>query len=184
MPDLCRREDAPSLRCRVTAATRSTTTGPVSSRNVGCRVSGNPGTYDTVIVSVNTDHKLFVPGILAVFFPDDSSRRCFAAAFVGSQVFAVSCSCGRRSRSSSSGRRGVAVAIACSHCTGRSTTSRRGARNSAATPFVWSDRPTRRAAAIVVLNSCRFVVQPRPVVCKHRATAVTPVVRPKTWGAR
>jgi TadE-like protein len=53
---------------------------PVSSRNFGCPVNGQPGTYDKVIVYVEARHKLLVPGLFGVFFNNDSSPKLVATA--------------------------------------------------------------------------------------------------------
>jgi Flp pilus assembly protein TadG len=53
---------------------------PVSSRNFGCPVGGSPGTYDKVIVYVEANHKLLVPGIFGVFFSNNSSPKMTATA--------------------------------------------------------------------------------------------------------
>jgi hypothetical protein len=53
---------------------------PVSSRNFGCPVGNTPGTYDKVIIYVETNHKLLVPGIFGVFFQNNSTPKMVATA--------------------------------------------------------------------------------------------------------
>jgi len=53
---------------------------PVSQRSYGCPVNGQPGNYDKVIVLVQANHKLLVPGLFSVFFNNDSSPKFNAVA--------------------------------------------------------------------------------------------------------
>jgi hypothetical protein len=53
---------------------------PVNVRNYGCAVNGQPGSYDKVIIYVEADHKLLVPGLFGVFFHNDSSPKMLATA--------------------------------------------------------------------------------------------------------
>jgi hypothetical protein len=48
---------------------------PVSQRHYGCPVNGQPGTFDKVVVYVEANHKLLVPGLFGVFFGNDSSPK-------------------------------------------------------------------------------------------------------------
>jgi hypothetical protein len=53
---------------------------PVNARNYGCPVGNTPGTFDKVIVLVQANHKLLVPGLFSVFFNNDSSPKFTAIA--------------------------------------------------------------------------------------------------------
>jgi hypothetical protein len=47
----------------------------VTSRQYGCPVNGQPGTFDKVVVYVEANHKLLVPGLFSVFFGNDSAPK-------------------------------------------------------------------------------------------------------------
>jgi hypothetical protein len=53
---------------------------PVNQRNYGCPVGNTPGTFDKVIVLVQANHKLLVPGLFSVFFNNDASPKFTATA--------------------------------------------------------------------------------------------------------
>jgi hypothetical protein len=66
---------------------------PIAQRNYGCPVNGQPGTFDKVIVVVQANHKLLVPGLFSVFFNNDSTPKFNAiAVFQLEPVSTNSCS--------------------------------------------------------------------------------------------
>jgi len=48
---------------------------PVTNRHYGCAVNGQPGTFDKVVVYVEANHKLLVPGLFSIFFGNQSAPK-------------------------------------------------------------------------------------------------------------
>ena len=55
---------------------------PLADRQFGCPSVGNPGSYDKVIIHINVQHKLLVPGLFSEFFGNSA-----APSFTATAVF-------------------------------------------------------------------------------------------------
>jgi hypothetical protein len=55
---------------------------PLIDRQFGCPSAGNPGTYDKVIIHIDVQHKLLVPGLFSEFFGNSA-----APSFTATAVF-------------------------------------------------------------------------------------------------
>ena len=53
---------------------------PINQRQFGCPSAGNPGSYDKVIIHINVQHKLLVPGLFSPFFGDSANPSFTATA--------------------------------------------------------------------------------------------------------